>query len=48
VGVYFFSYPEGFHYYNGSGVKNIFNQLQPIIDLNYLDITTKPVDVFLD
>lgn len=45
VGVYFFSYPEGFQYYNGSSVKNIFNQLQPIIDLNFLDVTTKPVDV---
>lgn len=45
VGLYFFSYPEGFHYYNGSSIKNIFNQLQPIIDLNYLDVTTKPVDV---
>jgi hypothetical protein len=45
VGMYFFSYPEGFHYYDGSSIKNIFNQLQPIMDLNYLDITTKPVDV---
>ena len=44
-GVYFFSYPQGFHYYDGSGLKNIFDQLQPIVDLNYLDITTKPVYV---
>jgi len=45
VGLYFFSNPEGFHYYNGSNIRNIFKQLQPIVDLNYLDVTTKPVDV---
>jgi hypothetical protein len=40
VGVYFFSYPNGLYFYNGSSLVDIFDNLQPIIDLGYVYPTT--------
>jgi hypothetical protein len=44
-GVYFFDYPTGLHFYDRNGIRNIFERLQPIIELdrvnaNKLDLVT--------
>lgn len=38
-GVYFFSYPSGLMLYNGERVLDLFEQLRPMFDLDYVNIT---------
>ena len=33
-GIYFFDYPFGLHFYDRNGIRNIFEKLKPIIELN--------------
>lgn len=37
-GVYFFSHPEGLMFYNGDTLRNVFEPLQPMFDLNNLNV----------
>lgn len=36
-GVFFFSWPEGLFFYDGTNVKDLFSQIKPIIDKNYVN-----------
>lgn len=36
-GVYFFSFPEGLMYYDGTSVRDVFEPLRPMFDLGYLN-----------
>jgi hypothetical protein len=40
-GVYFFSNPEGVYYYNGSSISDIFENLRPIIELEYISVNVE-------
>lgn len=37
-GVYFYSNPEGVYYYNGATITDIFENLRPIIELDYITV----------
>ena len=36
-GIYFFDYPFGLHFYDRNGIRNIFEKLNPIIELNRIN-----------
>lgn len=38
-GVYFFSYPEGLMFYNGSTIVDVFEPLRPMFDMGHLNTT---------
>jgi hypothetical protein len=41
-GVFFFSYPEGLMYYDGNSLRDVFSQLRPMFDLNF--VNTNQID----